>query len=309
MALTRAGLNYHALSVDVEDWFHILQNDEGKQSENWDELESRVSTNTKTILDILDQHQTKATFFALGWVAEKHPEILMMIIDRGHEVGSHGYSHKIASEMRPSEFAKDLDKSLESIYRATKKNVISFRAPGFSVGYFNFWIFEILKSRGIQIDSSLFLGPHAHGGIDLDRNRPFEVILPSGEKIVEFPIISFELLGQKIPFSGGGYLRLMPTIFAKNMFGFCQYRNQFTVMYVHPRDFDAAQPRLKLSPVRRFKYYVGLNKFSDKFENILTSFKFGSLSKSLENLVLDKPLFLKENRLEVRSISRMVTAE
>ena len=289
----------HGLSIDVEDWFHILDYRQAPSAKNWNRLYPRVSYNIKFILDLLNHHNIKATFFILGWIAERHPDLVQQICDQGHELGSHGHLHTMTSHLSPAEFAKDLDHSLTAISQASKKDVIAYRAPGFSIDYEQFWIFEILASRGIKFDSSLFLGPHCHGGISLQRSAPFEIILPNRGNIIEFPIIPFTFLNQQIPFSGGGYLRLFPTIFIKQIFKLSEERNSTIIVYVHPRDFDPYQPRMHLAPITYFRYYIGLNDFAGKFNEILRSFEFDSLGSILNDIALDDCLCV-EQRLSTK---------
>lgn len=281
----------HGLSVDVEDWFHILDCDRSPQITQWDSLESRVTFSTGRLLDFLSQYCIRATFFFLGWVAERYPELVKQVVERGHEIGSHGHMHKMVSDLTPDEFARDLDTSLVAISRASGCDVRAYRAPGFSISHREFWAFEILVSRGIHLDSSLFLGPHAHGGLLLKRNRPFELVLPNGRRLVEVPVVPCPLLGWNLPFSGGGYLRLLPTPLIRPLFKIAE-RYGPVITYIHSRDFDPEQPKMNLSRNRSFKYYVGLKTFSIKFEQLVKSFHFSTFGDVVMNTQLDKPLYI-----------------
>jgi peptidoglycan-N-acetylglucosamine deacetylase len=294
--------NPFGLSVDIEDWFHILESNKSPHHSEWNSLENRIEKNTLYILNLFDKYNLKATFFILGWVAKQYPELVRDIVYRGHEIGSHGHLHTLVSQMTPEEFAKDLDMSLHAISRATNRDVLMYRAPGFSITPEQFWAFPILASRGIQLDSSLFIGLHAHGGLSLKRHAPFEIILKNGQKIIEVPILSYPILKLLIPFSGGGYFRMLPTFILAKMFKLCERSNFCAVTYLHPRDFDLYQPRLKLGPVRYFKYYIGLRTFPIKFKVIIEDFRFNKLSNFSENIKFDSPVFvdlLNENEVRI----------
>jgi len=287
----------HGLSIDVEDWFHVLEWEHFNSPSLWKNLESRVTSNTNYCLNLFEHYNIKATFFILGWVAENYPDLVRKIVDKGHEIGSHGHVHNLVSHMNYDEFAKDLDASLAAISSAANQDVKAYRAPGFSITPDQFWAFEILASRGITLDSSLFIGKHSHGGLFLERKQPFEIILSNGRKLIEAPITSYPILNWRIPFSGGGYLRLLPTLIVKQLFQLSERRNMTVVTYAHPREFDLNPPKLKLDPIRQFKYYVGTKTFRFKFKNILKSYNFGTVSNLVYRSSLDKPLFIDCHRL------------
>lgn len=281
----------HGLSVDVEDWFHILDCDRSPPPNQWNGLESRVNLSINRILNFFSKHSIRATFFFLGWVVDQYPEIVTQVMEGGHEIGSHGHMHRMVSTLTPDEFARDLDTSLTAISRASGCDVRAYRAPGFSITHREFWAFEILRSRGISLDSSLFIGSHAHGGLLLKRSRPFELILPNGSRLVEVPVVPCPLWGLNLPFSGGGYLRLLPTPLIKSLFKIAE-RNGPVITYIHTRDFDPEQPRMNLSPSRHFKYYVGLKTFPTKLEQLLKSFRFSTFGDVVTTSRLDKPLYI-----------------
>lgn len=280
----------HGLSVDVEDWFHILESDRAPKPTQWDSLESRVTTSTGCLLDLLARYSIRATFFVLGWVAQRHPELIAQVAERGHEIGSHGHMHQMVSHLTPDEFARDLDRSLKVISRASGCDMHAYRAPGFSITQDEFWAFEILASRGILLDSSLFLCSHAHGGISLKRNRPFELVLPNGRKLIEVPVVPWRLSKWNLPYSGGGYLRLLPAPMLKSLFKVAQRQQLPAIAYLHPRDLDPQQPRMALPFLRSFKYYVGLKTMPQKLEQLFESFRFSCFQDVVQNTHFDKPL-------------------
>lgn len=297
---------FFGLSVDVEDWFHILESKKVPHYSQWSSLEQRVEKNTLILLNLFDRYNLKATFFVLGWVAKQYPDLVRDIVNRGHEIGSHGHLHTLVSQMTPEEFAKDLDMSLDIISRVTNRDILMYRAPGFSITPRQFWAFEILASRGIKLDSSLFIGFHAHGGLSLNRHAPFEIILKSGKKIIEVPILSYPLFKLLIPFSGGGYFRILPTFVLKKMFALCERGNVNAVTYLHPRDFDPYQPRLKLGPMRYFKQYIGLRMFPNKFKQIVENFQFDTLSSFSSITCFDRPIFVNYTSIFENKINEFI---
>lgn len=284
----------HGFSVDVEDWFHIIDCDGAPDPQSWDAQEDRVGLGTHAVLDLLERHGHRATFFVLGWVAERHPELIAEIAARGHELGSHSYGHAMVSSLSPDAFAADLDRSLEALTRAGSGPVRCFRAPGFSIGPGEVWALEILASRGIEVDSSLFLAPRAHGGWAMDRRRPFELWLPSGRRMLEVPVVPARVGKAALPFSGGGYLRLLPEAALMRLFDAFEAAGEPTIAYLHPRELDPAQPRMELPLRRRFKYYVGLDGVHDKLDALFARFRFDTVSGAAARAALDPPVVLRQ---------------
>lgn len=282
----------HGLTVDVEDWFHVLQVAQAPQPAQWTELESRVARNTLRLLDVFDRHAAKATFFSLGWVAQTCPDLIAEIVRRGHELGSHSHMHQLVGELGPDAFARDLDLSLQALHKASGRDVNCFRAPGFSIGDDQTWAFAILASRGITLDASLFLARRAHGGIALQRQRPFDVVLPDGRKIVEVATVPRMVAGRELPFSGGGYLRLLPWPVLRSCFDACERAQTPAIAYLHPREIDPDQPRMPLNLRRRFKYYVGLDGTLAKLERLLQRYHWGTLSQVAAAVPRDRPVYL-----------------
>jgi polysaccharide deacetylase family protein (PEP-CTERM system associated) len=282
----------HGWSIDVEDWFHILDYDRAPDPAAWRRQERRVHIGTECMLAALDRRGVKATFFVLGWVAEVAPDLVAEIARRGHDVGSHGHLHQLLPHLGPDEFARDLDASLQAITRATRRDVTSFRAPGFSLGPQETWALPILASRGITLDSSFFLTERAHGGFPLDRTRPFEIVLSSGHTILEVPVVPLHVGHRDFAFSGGGYLRLLPKPVLQAAFQACELRQTPAILYLHPRELDPDQPRMRLPLTRRFKYYVGLDGVADKVAMLLDRFHFGTLAQVASQTPRDLPLVL-----------------
>jgi len=259
------------LTFDLEEWFHILDVDSLKTTERWDSFEVRIYRNTDRILEVLQENDLKATFFVLGWIAHKYPDLVRLISDRGHEIGSHSMNHRLVYESSPEEFREDLRNSLDIIQNITQNKVRCYRAPGFSITKESFWAFDILAEEGIEIDSSIFPASRGHGGIkDFSQDHPFR-IKAADKTIKEFPISVFQIGRSKIPFSGGGYFRIIP--FAA--INYLSDRSDYVMTYFHPRDFDSEQPIIKELPLlRKLKSYLGLKRAMKRFQKFITRYPF-----------------------------------
>lgn len=288
----------HGFSVDFEEWFHILECESSPRVNQWNYLEPRIDLIGIRLLDFLDRYKIRGTFFILGWVAQRYPELIQEIVRRKHEIGTHGHMHLMISKLSPDEFARDLDTSIMAVSKACGCNVHAYRAPGFSIGKRQFWAFDILASRGIYLDSSLFLSSHAHGGYSLKRTKPFPLILSNQNKIIEIPIVPLSLIKINLPFSGGGYLRLLPIQLISLLFKLFEYNEVPVITYVHPREFDLEQPKMNLPWFRYFKFYVGIDTFESKLEKLFENFVFRPLGDIANNTSLERPLYISKTSHE-----------
>ena len=265
----------NVLTFDLEEWFHLLNNPSTDNESSWGNFEYRLRENLDRILVMLNDSDNIATFFCLGWVARKYPDIVKEISSLGHEIGSHSNAHQLIDRHDRNFFSNDLEISIKSLEDITGKKVISYRAPGFSLVPETLWVFDELSKQGIEFDCSIFLGNHSHGG----RIKAFgvnpSIINIDGRKIKEFPINSFKFLFKEVAFSGGGYFRFLPYQVIKRL----MYRSGYIMTYFHPRDFDNGQPIIEdLSYYRLFKSYYGLKSSFLKAERYLDDFDFVSLS-------------------------------
>jgi polysaccharide deacetylase family protein (PEP-CTERM system associated) len=243
------------LTFDIEEWFHILDNESTKTINEWKNYETRIHANMERIFSMLEKTNTKATFFCLGWIAETYPEVVKEIVSRGYEVGTHTRMHQLVYEQTPAEFEKDLEYSIKTLKDITGQKVKYFRAPGFSITENEKWAFEILVKHGIEVDCSIFPAPRAHGGFPSYKQQVPSVLKYDGIELKEFPINYHTYLGKSIVFSGGGYFRLFPYALIKRW----SSESNYLMSYLHPRDFDPEQPMIKELPLsRKFKSYVGL---------------------------------------------------
>ena len=256
------------LTFDIEDWYNV---DFITQDFMWGKFEVRLYEGVDRILDRLVQNNIKATFFCLGWVAEKHPAIVKRIDNMGHHIGCHSYQHQLSFRFTPEEFKTDTEKAKKLIEDIIGKEVNAFRAPGFSITRNNIWALEILIQLGFSYDCSLFPANHDYGGYpDYGEAGPSLLKFPNG-LIKEFPINVHRLYGKNIVFSGGGYFRLFPYWLIKKW----SKESSYLMTYFHPRDFDPEQPIFESQKgIRKFKSYVGLKRSFMKFDKYLNDFEF-----------------------------------
>lgn len=273
------------LTFDIEDWFHILDNPYTQGVTEWSNFESRLEQNMDTIFRILDKHQQKATFFVVGWIAEKHPDQIKRIVENGQELGSHTYLHQLVYSQRPEEFKQDLTRSIRVLEDISGQKVKYFRAPGFSITSETPWAFEALLANGIEIDSSVFPSARSHGGFPQFGTAKPAIIELNGMQLKEFPINTHRIVGKDVIFSGGGYFRLFPY---KVIQKFTQ-QSEYVMTYFHPRDFDYEQPMLPgLNLARKFKSYYGLKQTEDKLNRWLADFEFIDMKTAEKQVDWDK---------------------
>jgi peptidoglycan-N-acetylglucosamine deacetylase len=299
------------LTFDIEEWFHILDNESTKTVNQWKNYETRIHGNMERIFNLLEKTNTKATFFCLGWIAETYPEVVKEIVARGYEIGTHTHMHQLVYEQTPAEFEKDLEYSVKTLENITGQKVKYFRVPGFSITENEKWAFGILVKHGIEVDCSIFPAPRAHGGLPSYKtpvpsilklfNNNFKVsTLKQPENthfrseaesrwserglvgsLLELPINYVSILNKPIIFSGGGYFRLFPYPLIKKW----THQSKYVMSYLHPRDFDAAQPVIKELPAfRKFKSYVGLKSASAKLEKWLIDFEFVDIQTAVKQI-------------------------
>jgi polysaccharide deacetylase family protein (PEP-CTERM system associated) len=259
------------LTFDIEEWFHILDNESTKSRKDWEKYPCRIYENMDRIFDILQRHNQKATFFVLGWIAQQYPEIIKRISDNGFDIGFHTDEHQLIHQQTPEEFRADMSRGLDCVENIIGKKVEAFRAPGFSLTESCNWAFDILSELGIKYDSSVFPVSHAHGGYPSFPHIGPALIKTHKGTIKEFPVSVGKLLGKSVVYSGGGYFRLFPYMLIKMLSG----RSSYTMSYLHPRDMDAGQPIIEDLPLsRKFKSYVGLKTCAAKFEKWISDFSF-----------------------------------
>ena len=272
------------LTFDIEEWFHILDYDGTKKFLSWSNFEVRIYENMFTILELLKKHNQKATFFCLGWIGKKYPDVVREIIKNGYEIGSHGFYHQLVYEQNQSEFRNDLELSIKTLEDITGKKVKYFRAPGFSIREDCLWAFEILYDYGIEVDCSIFPAQRAHGGFPSYTHSLPSVLKYKNIIMKEMPIGYMSVAGKSIIYSGGGYFRIFPYTLIKRW----TTKSDYLMSYLHPRDFDAGQPRIRgLSVLRTFKSYVGIAGAMEKLERWISDFHFTDIKTAIEAIDWD----------------------
>ena len=264
----------HALSFDIEDWFHMVEVDAVADPTKWDSFPSLVEEYTRWILDTLGEANTRATFFMLGWVAERHPQLAPLIGDAGHEVACHSYWHGRVDQQSPEAFREETARTKELLEQQTGRPVIGYRAPSFSITPGAEWAFDVLLDLGFRYDASLFPARRAHGGYPCPQQAHDFTNTPSGRTLRELPMSVLQWGPVKLPFSGGGYLRLLPPWMIRHAFARFAKSNTPVVTYLHPRDFAVDCPRVSMSAWRRFKCYTGLASTQGKLRMMLREYPF-----------------------------------
>jgi len=265
------------LTFDLEEWFHLLDNESTKTEKEWSKYENRFPGNVDKILDLLQHHNLTATFFCLGWAARTYPQVLKKIDELGFEVASHSNRHQLAYDQNRSSFRHDLEESIKAIEDVTGKKPRAYRAPGFSFKTENKWVFEVLIECGFKIDCSIFPAKRAHGGFEQFGLAEPGFIEVNGLRIKEFPINLYSFWGKNIIFSGGGYFRLLPYWLIRRLMA----KSDYVMTYFHPRDFDPDQPLIKDLPlIRKFKSYYGLKGALAKLNKMLEDFHFVDLQEA-----------------------------
>jgi polysaccharide deacetylase family protein (PEP-CTERM system associated) len=265
----------NAMTVDVEDFFHVSAFESIITPEQWKDYQPRVEGNTRRLLDLFAKHDVKSTFFVLGWVAERYPQLIKDIHAQGHEIASHGYAHRRATEQTRKEFKTDVTRSKDHLEDLIGETLIGYRAPSFSIGYNNEWAFEVLAELGFQYSSSTYPVKHdLYGTPDWPR-----FAYRRKEGIIEIPIPTLNVLGKQTPIGGGGYFRLYPYQLTKFLVSsYLKKEKQPYSFYFHPWEIDSEQPRLTHAPLKsRFRHYVNLDKNYGKLERLLVDFSWGTM--------------------------------
>lgn len=277
----------NAMTVDVEEYFQVEALRGLIAERDWDRMESRVERSTERVLELFDRHGVKGTFFTLGWVAERHPALVRRIADAGHEVASHGYGHRMITTMTPEAFREDVAKAKKLLEDAAGCEVVGYRAPTFSVVGKTLWALDVLRDAGYRYDSSIYPIVHDRYGIADYPRAPHRIESGEGRGMVEVPMTTLRLAGRNVPLGGGGYLRLLPL--AYNLFGLKRFERREHrpfVVYFHPWELDAWQPRFPLGRLARLRSYAGLRTMGDRIGTLCREFPFGTMRSMLEGLSL-----------------------
>jgi polysaccharide deacetylase family protein (PEP-CTERM system associated) len=263
-----------ALSVDLEDYFQVESLREFCPRDRWHTFEDRTEANTHRVLDVLDAHDARATFFVLGWSAERHPSLVREITQRGHEIASHGYAHELVTRQNPEEFRADVKRARALLQDLSGQPVVGYRAPSYTIVSSTRWALDILAQEGHLYDSSIFPIKRLRYGIPGAPRWPHQVELAEGRSLVEYPLPTVKVGWINIPATGGAYLRLLPMSFQswaiKDLIG----RQRPFVVNVHPWELDPGQPRFQVGARTRWTHYHNLKHAKNRLSAFLSLTKF-----------------------------------
>ncbi|QPF73690.1 DUF3473 domain-containing protein [Roseateles sp. DAIF2] len=267
----------NAMTIDVEDYFQVSAFAPYIARGDWDARECRVERNVDRILALLAERGTRATFFTLGWVAERYPQLVHRIVAGGHELASHGYGHERASDLSPEAFRADVGRAKRLLEDIGGHEVLGYRAPSFSIGERNLWAFDVLRDCGYRYSSSVYPIRHDHYGMP-DSPR---FAYPVREGLLEVPVTTLRLRGRNWPSSGGGYFRLLPYALSRWLIGQVNQRDQQSaVFYFHPWEIDAEQPRIAgIDAKTRFRHYVNIGRTEARIAQLLRDFEWGRMDE------------------------------
>lgn len=268
----------NAFTVDVEDYFQVEGFAKAIDRSSWEGFRTRVGESNSLLLDILARHKVRATFFVLGWVARKHPEIVRQIVASGHELASHGMSHRLVYTQTPEEFRRETRDAKALLEDLAQRPVVGYRAATYSITSRSLWALDVLCEEGFQYDSSIFPMRHDRYGIPDAEPKPHVLTTPGGGRLVEFPISVLRYGGAKIPVAGGGYFRLFPYQFTRWALRKLNVQQQEFVFYVHPWEVDPEQPRVEEAGVlSRFRHYLNLDRCAERLGRLLGDFEFDTM--------------------------------
>ena len=288
----------NALTIDVEDYFQVAALAEAVRREDWHSMEYRVEANTQRILGLLSRHNARATFFTLGWVAEKSPELVRAIQKEGHEIASHGYSHQLVYNQTPEVFREETRRSKAILEDITGEPITGYRAASYSITNVSRWALDILAEEGFTWDSSIFPVHHDRYGMPDSPRWPHTLTTDEGHTLAEFPLSTLKFPGYTLPIAGGGYFRLFPYWFSRWGLGSINRQVQPFVFYLHPWEVDPGQPRLDVKWFSRFRHYNNLDVCEQRLSKLLGHFPFTTMSNVLrtQGLLTDRapePMHLK----------------
>ena len=271
----------NALTIDVEDYFQVAALAEAVDRKDWPSMEYRVEANTDKLLELFSERDVKATFFTLGWVAERSPELIRRIQKAGHEIASHGYSHQLVYNQTPDVFRDETRKSKQILEDITGEPITGYRAASYSITAQSRWALDILCEEGFTWDSSIFPVHHDRYGMPGTPHKPYRLEAPGGGTLIEFPLSTCPLGNYRLPIAGGGYFRLYPYWLSRWGLGKINRAGQPFIFYLHPWEIDTGQPRLEVKALSRFRHYNNLDKCMGRLERLLGDFRFGSVSDVL----------------------------
>ena len=267
----------NALTIDVEDYFQVSAFAPYIRRQDWDARECRIERNVGRILELLAERQVHATFFTLGWIAERYPQLVRRIVEGGHELASHGYGHERASDLTPAAFAQDIQRSKALLEDLGGAPVLGYRAPSFSIGLSNLWAFDQLARAGYRYSSSIYPIKHDHYGMPDSPRFAYRV----GAGLLEIPVTTLRVGKRNLPSSGGGYFRLLPYALSRWMLRKVNRDDREpAIFYFHPWEIDVGQPRIEgLDAKTRFRHYVNISRTERRLQQLLQDFRWGRMDQ------------------------------
>ncbi|MFN0303269.1 MAG: XrtA system polysaccharide deacetylase [Burkholderiales bacterium] len=277
MGIRSSGQVVNALSIDVEDYFQVSALSPHFPSDRWDQQECRVERNVEKILGLLSEAGVSATFFTLGWIAERYPHLVKRIASERHEVASHGCDHRRVSELDPTSFGKDITRSKALLEDLTGQRVLGYRAPSFSIGNQNSWAFDCLQEAGYRYSSSVYPIRHDHYGVPSAPRFPFE----TRAGLLEIPLSTIQWARINFPAGGGGYFRLLPYVVSSWLIrSINRTDGRSTVFYFHPWELDPGQPIVRgLGTRTRVRHYVNLKRTESRLRRLLADFEWNRMDQ------------------------------
>lgn len=267
----------NAMSIDVEDYYHVSVFDGIVPRDAWNAMESRVCANTARLLDVFDEFEVRSTFFVLGSVAERHPELVRTIAQRGHEIASHGHAHRLVYDQTRAAFRDDVRRAKAMLEEASGRPVVGYRAPSYSITPRSLWALDVLIEEGYQYDSSIFPIRHDRYGIPVSDRRPYSIVRDAGS-IVEVPGSTTTVGPMNLPVAGGGYFRILPYWWTRwGISRVNEVEQRPVVFYLHPWEIDPDQPRLHAGRLSRFRHYRNLHQTETRLRQLLSDFRFNTM--------------------------------
>jgi polysaccharide deacetylase family protein (PEP-CTERM system associated) len=272
----------HIMSVDVEDYFMVEAFASSVSQDSWKSRPSRVVMSTRRILDLFDKYNVKGTFFFVGWVAKRFPELVREVHSRGHELACHSYWHRTVYSLTPDEFREDTRAATQAIEDAAGVKVYGYRAPSWSITKDCLWALDVLAEEGFIYDSSIYPIHHDLYGVPGAERFPYKLNCQNGNSLKEFPPATVQVLGQNLPAAGGGYLRIFPLAYTHWVFRkFEMQYHERVIVYLHPWELDPEQPRISAGLKSRFRHYTNLGSMENRLESLLARYEFGSMNRLL----------------------------
>lgn len=277
----------NALTVDVEDYFQVSAFAASVNRSDWDSIPRRVTGSTQRLLDLFAGHGVSATFFVLGWVAEREPQLVKSIAAAGHEVACHGYGHELVYNQSPAQFREETMRSKALLEDIVQKPVNGYRAASYSITRRSLWALDILGEAGFTYDSSIFPVHHDRYGIPGTPTRPYRLLTDNGTGLHEFPLSSANLLGYRLPVAGGGYFRIYPYRVTHAGLSQINRGGEPFIFYLHPWEIDTQQPRIRAGLVSRFRHYINLGRCEARLRRLCTDFTFTTVADVLRGYPLE----------------------